>query len=680
MKTTQTAFILFISIFCYDVSSSHAYTRQEVINALTQAGHAYWEQKVVIEHTSTGKTFFGFSGQQTIKEEGVPRYYATDVIFVPDPHIFVESEDSKGPAGILFAYVKAYEATGNKFFLRAAKSLGDTFIQAQVDNNTGGWWHDMGVMADGVDHGKFVNYFPFGESANADPEYQHIGDNDGASYLQATALLRLEQALPAGDPDKGGKYLASAKWYADTLVALKDVTLVRGGATYHPYGNGGIPQMFPFATLTDGRRPVDFCKNCSFPDDYPEGFQEYSHNIMITLNDDAMLGAVLFLGEFALEAKTNAGLDEMTYLNAGRLNIDYLLDRFTALAAPSGYSAWATAYYIQDGSANADKPAWLRSMEPPGFYAQSSADDILVYWYKNVETDPARLATINSTMAQHALFWKNDAKAVNGDQQYVDIVAGDYTGVDAGTDPVLTGPAKQWTKADAHYDPDNPNTWYFWYVVNHDPATGNIGLPVSGPYPLECKEKGDNCYNRTVGLPAVYRRNLTNGDFYSYQESGYPPLIGESQGTSSPSHEIAVLLDEANNGYHWDHFNLEHYHSYDPDRRFFYRQEHSSARITGLSGALDNLDEETKFFETSTVVIDHISYPVTVDDFFTERMSCLAWGIDHGGTGEIVDSDGDGYSDEEETTAGTDSSDSESIPGTTQPGTLIPQYLLLLKQ
>jgi len=676
MNTTRSVFILFLSIFCCYVSDSHAYTRQEIINALTQAGHAYWEQRVVIEHTSTGKTFFGFSGKQTVKEDGVPRYYDTDTHFVLDPHIFIEAEDSKGPAGILFAYVKAYEATGNKFFLRAAKSLGDTFIQAQIDNNTGGWWHDMGVMADGVDQGVFVNYFPWGEGVHAEPQYQHIGDNDGASYLQATSLLRLEQALPDEDPDKGGKYLASAKWYADTLVALKDVTLIRDGVTYHPYGNGGIPQMFPFETVTDGRRSIDFCKNCTFPEDYPEGFKDYPHNIMITLNDDAMLGAVLFLGEFALEARTNAGLDEATYLAAGRLNIDYLLDRFNELAAPGGNSAWATAYYIQDGSINANKPTWLRSMEPPGFYAQSSADDILVYWYKNIETEPTRLAAINTTMAKHALFWKYDAKVVNGDQSYINVVAGDHTGNDAGSDPVLTGPARNWTKADTDYDENNANTWYYWYVANHDPATGAIGLPVSGPDPQKCKSAGDNCYTRTVGLPATYRCNFTNGNFYSYQETGYPPLIGSSMGTSPPSHEIAMFLDETNTGYNWEHVFLKNYHFYDPDRRFFYKHNYSSTKVTE---ALNELDPETKFFRPGQEMIYGTLYRVIYDNFFTQRVSCLAWGIDNGGTGDVLDSDGDGYSDTEEITSQSDIFDSESTPGNTRSGTLIPQYLLLLK-
>lgn len=643
-----------IIIFIMGESSAYAYTKQEIITSLTKAGEAYWDQKVVIKHSDTGKTLYGYSGQQTVIQEGKTRYYDTDQTFVKDPHIFVEAEDSKGPAGVIYAYVKAYGATGNKFFIRCAKALGDTLLQAQIDNNTGGWWHDMGVVADGVDHGRFVNYFPWGGSVHADPEYQHIGDNDGTSYLQAMALLRLEQALPSGDPDKRGKYLAGAKWYADTLLGLKDVTLERNGKTYHPYGNGGIPQMFPFHTVTDGRRPVDFCRLCDYPEDYPEGYRDYSHNAMITLNDDAMLGAVFFLGEFGLEAKNNVHLNEGLYLDAGRLNIDYLLDRAADLATPDGNVAWATAYYIQDGSPNANQPTWLRSMEPPGFYAQSSADDILVYWYKNIETDPVRLAAINSAMTKHALFWKYEAKVVNGDQAYVNVVAKD------GTDPVLINPARSWTKANAAYDHGDPNSWYFWYVVNHDPATGAIGLPTSGPDPIKCSQFGDNCYTRTVGLAATYRRNRTNGDYYSYQEIGYPPLIGSSMGVSPPSHEIALFLKADTTGYDWKNNLLEYYHVYNPDRRFFYKDPLSAGKVKQALRALNNTTDN--FFYTSTRVIDSVRYTIIYDDIFTQRMSWLAWGIDNGATGKILDSDGDGFSDNEERKSGSDILDSESTP------------------
>lgn len=618
-----------------------SHSRQEIIDALTKAGKAHWAQRVEITGHESGKTFYGFSGNQTMIEPGKTRYYDSDGNFLPQPHIFTESEDSKGISGVLYAYVKAYEATKNKFFLRAAKALGDTLIQAQIDNGTGGWWHDMGIEVDsGREHtdnpnSKFVNYFPWGGRVNAWPDYQNIGDNDGTSWPQAFALLRLEQSLPTNDTDKNGKYLASAKWYADTLVGFKDVVDNTDG--FNPYGIGGIPQMFPYNTM-DNRTPIDLCMNCT----YPEGYQGHPHNVMITLNDDAMTGAMFFLGEFTKEAKTSPALNYNTYLDAVRLNINYLITVFDEIALPNGRSGWGSFIYIQDGSSGREnRPTWGRGMEPPGIYsAYTYADDLLVYWYLT-EEDYSLKQEIERVLVKHSEFWKYEATVINGEQPYLNVIANN------GTDPVGYSPVNKWSTADGQYDSNDPSTWYYWYVVNHDPATGDIGAPVSAT-----DSRNSPNYVRYVGMDAVLKTPERH-----YNVSGYPPAIGRSMGASAPANEIANFLNEAQNTYNFGHPMLEYYHQYDVDRRFFTKFKLTPSRV---SQAMSNLNAENGFFSPSSRWINGSTYTIISDDSFTQSMSWMAWGKTKSG-GSVTDSDGDGIDDVDEINAGTDQYDSESL-------------------
>jgi len=625
-------------------SFGQAYNKQDIINILTKAGEAYWAQRVVIDKHQSGRIFYGYSGNQTVIEPGKIRYYDSDANMVTQPHIFTESEDSKGISGVLYAYVKAYEATQNKFFLRTAKSLGETLIQAQTDNGTGGWWHDMGVEVDAgredLDNpqNKFVNYFPWGERVNAWSTYQNLGDNDGASWLQAFALLRLEQILPENDVDKGGKYLASAKWYADTMVELKDI--IDDPDNFKPYGIGGIPQMFPYGTMKN-RMPIDFCRGCTSLSDYPLGYQDFPHNVMITLNDDAMGGAVFFLAEFSKEAETNPTLNANKYLDAVRLNINYLINVFDEIALPNGRSGWASFYHIQDGSVGREnRPTWGRSMEPPGIWAVAArADDILVYWYLN-EQDLVLKQEIERVLVAHTKFWKYEATKINGNQTYLDIIASD------GSDPVVYTPITNWTVADGQYDSNNPLTWYYWYVVNHDPTLGPIGVPVSAT-----DKQGVPNYVRYIGQDAVRKTPVAH-----YNISGYPPGIGASMGQSVASVEIALFLNEAQNSYNFEHSMLEYYHKYDVDRRFFIKEILSQSKV---NQAMANFDEASNYFLPTTQQIKGTSYTVISDDVFSQRMSWLAWGKSIA-DGNITDSDGDSINDIDEINDGTDPYDSEN--------------------
>lgn len=252
-------FTIWVTIVFATTASASAYTRQEAIDAIAESAHAYWDQRAVIEGHANGRSYDGFSGNTTVIETGKNRYYFSDSGWMGLPHIFIELEDSPGHAGMLFAYADAYAATGNKFLMRCAKSLGDTLLQAQADNEGTGWWQDMGVWAyddvpgsstrgQRLNYGAFVNWVPYSGREAYQTNRQNLVSNDGCSPLAAYALLKLYQVLPISDPDRDN-YLNGAKAYADTIVDLKDVHETTWG-DYFPYGNGGVPQIWPWETMS----------------------------------------------------------------------------------------------------------------------------------------------------------------------------------------------------------------------------------------------------------------------------------------------------------------------------------------------------------------------------------------------------------------------------------------------
>lgn len=584
-----TALTLFVT-----ASTTRAHDKQQLFDAITQAARAYWEQRVVIEHPEG--TFYGYSGKQTVVDPANPadRYYASDSGWIPEPHIFQEWEDSKGHPGVGFAFVRAYEATEDEFLKRAAKSLGDTLVSAQRDNDSGGWWYDMGVVGydrqpgsptyrQTRDYGRWVNYFPWGGHGNVMDQYQKISTFDGVSHLCGYFLLRLYQALPADDTDRE-KYLQSAKWLADTIVGFKDVR--DPDQHFHPYSNGGIPQVFPYSTLKS-RVGVDASKD--YPYDIP-------HNLMPTLNDDAMIGALFFLIEFWQEAQQNPSLDEDKYLAAIRLNVDYLMDRFDQSAKPNRRGSWASQYWVNDGSPRAGRPTWGRAMEPPavGFFSER-ADEVLVKWHR-LETDAARKRRIEDTLTRFLLYWKYDAPPVNSRPEWCAALA----------DCPYYNP-----KTMGNYDPENPRTWWWWLWYNHDPRRfpGDVFVSASSRKSPE----NASLYTAYYGDEALILGH--------YNRSSYPMI----RNSIAAKFSLCLVEEGERPSVNFNARQIDHYFGLDTEVRFFGKWENSPSRV---DQALGELDASTGFFLPRKENVAGTARVVVHDDTFCTRMRFLAWGFE----------------------------------------------------
>jgi hypothetical protein len=595
---------------------------------------------VVIDHPTDG-TLYGYSGQQTVVDPANPddRWYQTDGPFVPQPHIFQEWENNPGHPSVGFAFIRGYKATGNKFLMRAAKKLGDTLISAQSDIGVGGWWQDMGLIGHDVNQNQMVtfnqwkNLQGFGDKTWMLDNDQDLSSFDGCSYLAGYFLLRLYQALPAGDPDRD-RYLQSAKWLADEIVGFKDVVDNPGG--FNPYGQGGVPQIWPYNTMKS--RPGY------------EGFPSYpyslSHNVMVTLSDDAMGGALFFLMEFWKESQTNQLLDEATYRNAVHLNIDYLMDVFDSQANPNGNSAWADFYWINDGSSRANTPTWGRAYEPPALNSIAPGDEPLMGWLQ-YETDQARIARIEDTLLRHFLYFRYDAPPVNSRQIWRDLIRDYMTANNHNAQNQVDG-----------YDASNISTWYWWYWYNHDTTAAPREVFVGAQSLLPPNDHYDIHYD----LDALNWPSNNPDNHYAMMRNIIGAKMFVALDLQNDTLKLFSQTDQNHNNRLIDRYNL------DMDVRMF-RGRPNPAGMVGT--ALAWFDPADGFFKPTgslpTVTRNSKSYPYVSDFPFQVSMRYLAAGFENG-TGTVTDSDGDGYLDAAETSAGTDIYDSEDFP--TVPGTL----------
>jgi hypothetical protein len=293
-----------------------------------------------------------------------------------------------GTPGIGYAYVKAYQVTGNDAYLRRAQVIGDTLLSI-ADQWNGGWHQDL-CYIDGRWHyamawaGKRWDYTnaPAGHAIHA-VDKGAVTLDDGTSQAAALFLLRLYQA------GGGQRYLDGAKRFGDLLVDLRDCRPAATPTTA-PYRAGGIPQVLPF----------DVAWQIVFPNEKgTPGEHYYVHK---TLNDKTTSQAILFL----IELWKVTGDDR--YRECVRLQVDYLLARFAA----EGNRGWCQQYDWKT-----DEPAWGRHKEPPAICSgEHEIPEALLAWYV-LEDDAARRVKIAEVLRSH-LLWFRDVATRSGDIWY----------------------------------------------------------------------------------------------------------------------------------------------------------------------------------------------------------------------------------------------------------------------
>lgn len=243
------------------------------------------------------------------------------------------------------AFLDAYEATGDRDFLEAARKAADALIFGQ--HPLGGWHYFVDFDPAGLPewYETRASKFTYGYE-----EYRHYygnATNDDQVTTGAGEFLLRYYALTL-DPAYRGP----------VLKALDFALLAQ-------YPNGGWPQRFPLRH--------EFVH---------DGLPDYTS--YYTLNDGAMQGYIELL------VRAYQTLGDGRYLDAARRGADFLI----AVQGPDGQAAWAEQYGLDMRASPA------RTHEPAGYVIRESIDTIgVLELFYALTGDPRYLKPIPGCLA-----------------------------------------------------------------------------------------------------------------------------------------------------------------------------------------------------------------------------------------------------------------------------------------
>lgn len=246
-----------------------------------------------------------------------------------------------GTPSVGLAYLRAYEATGDKTFLDAAVEAAKALTETQLAS--GGWDYRIEFHPE---RRKRWFYRKDIEGGERDPKGRRnlsIYDDDNTQSA-LRFLMRVDIALKGSDEE-----IRRAVEYG--LAKLMEAQ----------YPNGAWPQRY------DGN-PPDSAKHPIIPARYPAQWSKthpgkgYEYWRLYTLNDRVM-GTII---QTLLEAYRLYGKKE--YLKAACKGGDFLI----LAQMPEPQPAWAQQYNFQM------EPTWARRFEPPAIASAESANAIQV--------------------------------------------------------------------------------------------------------------------------------------------------------------------------------------------------------------------------------------------------------------------------------------------------------------
>lgn len=240
-----------------------------------------------------------------------------DEIFVQPP----------GTPAVGMAYLMAFEATHDAFYLDAARDAAHALVYGQL--KSGGWRQTIDFDPNGKKAGSYRN--GRGQGSN------HTSLDDNQTQAAIRFLVRTDRALEFKD----AAIHETARSALDALLAAQ-------------FPNGGFPQGF---TGPVASHPV---LSASFPQPWPRTWPNEHYWDYYTLNDGlagTVSQALLEAFETYKDARYKAALSRLG---------DFLI--LAQLPAPQ--PAWAQQYNF------AMQPAWARKFEPPAVSGLESEDAI----------------------------------------------------------------------------------------------------------------------------------------------------------------------------------------------------------------------------------------------------------------------------------------------------------------
>lgn len=230
-----------------------------------------------------------------------------------------------GTPSIGLAMIKAYEATGDKLYLQAAREVEQALLWTQLAS--GGWPtdHDYALP---VAHKRHYRRDMDAGDIERGGRGSHTTLDDDKTQTAALFLLELAQ-LPESKNDE--PLQAALKYALDALLSAQ-------------LPNGGWPQGF--SEPADKTAPV---KKPTLPKEWPRKWPELDYTPYATLND----GNLYSLTELFVRAHEVTG--EQRYMDA----LKKLGDFHILAQCPAPQTGWAQQYNREM------EPAWARKFEPP---------------------------------------------------------------------------------------------------------------------------------------------------------------------------------------------------------------------------------------------------------------------------------------------------------------------------
>ena len=225
-----------------------------------------------------------------------------------------------GTPSVGMVYLRAYEATGDLYYLDAARDVAYALVRGQL--RSGGW--DYRIEFDTKRRQRYAYRIePHREGGR---NVSTLDDNNTQSAVRL--LMRVDQALDFKDE----KIHEAVEFALSTLLKVQ-------------YPNGAWPQRFS-AAPDPSKFPV---KKAGYPDSWSWTFPNRDYKSFYTFNDSTIADTIATM----LEAFDIYG--EVKYQVAAEKAGDFIL----LAQMPEPQPAWAQQY-------NADMhPSWARKFEPP---------------------------------------------------------------------------------------------------------------------------------------------------------------------------------------------------------------------------------------------------------------------------------------------------------------------------
>ncbi len=225
-----------------------------------------------------------------------------------------------GTPSVGMVYLTAYEATGDLYYLDAARDVAYALVRGQL--RSGGW--DYRIEFDPERRRRYA--YRVDSHREGARNVSTLDDNNTQSAVRL--LMRVDRALDFKDE----KIHEAVKFALSTLLKIQ-------------YPNGAWPQRF-----NDAPDPAKFpVKKASNPDSWSWIYPKREYKSFYTFNDNTIADTIATMLE-AFDIYNDA-----KYQAAARKAGDFIL----LAQMPEPQPAWAQQY-------NADMhPAWARKFEPP---------------------------------------------------------------------------------------------------------------------------------------------------------------------------------------------------------------------------------------------------------------------------------------------------------------------------